>query len=267
MFRPLLAALALILVAPSLAAQPLVTDRPDFTESTSAVAPGRVQVETGVFVELRRTEQVAIPNQTIVTRDRTVSLPEALVRVGVVPGLEVRLGPPSYSERRVTQDGDLPIEMGGSFWSDPSVGLKAELGRVAGADLAVIASATIPTSETEQANYATPGLILIGGADLGSGLSLGAQVETSYELDPEYDAGQGTVGGTLVLATSLNDRLGTFAEVKAETNWAGGEESALLHHGYTLIVTDDVQLDASIGVGLARLDPDVFGGIGLSVRL
>ncbi len=229
--------LLLVLVPLAASAQaPLVTDRPDFTESAVAVPSGSAQVEAGLTLS---DDDVLV-----------VSGPEALVRVGIASGAEGRLGLPDY----VALDGD-----GGL--ADPSVGVKVELGRAAGWGLAAIAEVSLPLGEdgfgTESAS---PLVLLIAGRDVGA-YSVGTQGEVAWGLDAE----RVDVGGTLVVGRGLGARSGTFVEGAVGTV-VDGPLAVLLHHGYTLLLTPTLQLDGRVGAGLTDSAPDLFGGVGLSVR-
>ena len=68
--------------------EPLVTDRPDFTESTEAVPAGHVQLEAGYTFTYDREGA---------DRSREHTAPEWLVRVGLVENLELRIGWDGYS--------------------------------------------------------------------------------------------------------------------------------------------------------------------------
>ncbi|MFN2421130.1 MAG: transporter, partial [Gemmatimonadota bacterium] len=83
---------------------PLVTDRPDFTESAAVVGTGRVQLEGGAtWTDLGDSDELA--------------LGEILVRIGLHDRLEFRVAPNSYT--RV--DGpDSDVE----GLEDPSLGAK-----------------------------------------------------------------------------------------------------------------------------------------------
>ena len=110
MHRQLCAALLGIAIAVPAAAQmdePLVSDRPDFTESTGTIAPGHVQIEGG------------ITRQEIGEED-SLSAGEILVRFGLGERLEARLGVGSWT--RIEVPGD---ELDG--FEDPTVGLKVRL--------------------------------------------------------------------------------------------------------------------------------------------
>jgi len=64
-------------------ADPLSTDRPDFTEAASTVAKGRVQVEGGYTFAREGDVEAHV-------------LGELLVRIGVLDFAELRLGVPNY---------------------------------------------------------------------------------------------------------------------------------------------------------------------------
>ena len=232
--------LALLLVAAPATAQ-IVTDRPDRTESPSAVAG--LQVETGVLVEYEEDGGA----ETV-----DVAGARALVRIGLVPGVEARVALPDY---RV-------LDLGGdevTGFTDPSVGAKAELGALSGWDLAALAEVSLPVGDDAFSGAASPLVLLIAGRDLG-GLSLGTQAETRW--DRELD--RVDVGGTFVVGIDLTDALGAFAEVAAETT--PGDPAVVVQFGTTLLVTPDLQLDAFLGAGASGPTPDVLGGVGVSGR-
>ncbi len=212
------------------AAQPLSTDRPDFTESPSAVPAGRLQIELGATA-------------TTSGGTSTAAGPEALVRYAPVVGAELRLALPDVTF------GDGPAAVGAL-----GVGGKAELGTVAGADVGAIGMLGVPLS----GGRVVPEVLVTGGADVGPG-SLGAQVSAAW---PQ---GGVVLGATLVGARGLTDRLGAFLELAADGR-PGDPLALTLHHGYTLAVGDDAQADLHAGVGLAGDAPAAFVGVGWSVR-
>src|SRR6185436_11322152 len=96
-------------VAPAAAqtGDPLISDRPDFTESTGTIAPGRFQIEGG------------ITSQEIGEED-SLSVGELLVRYGLGENLEARLGVGSWT--RIEVPGD---QLEG--FEDPTVQMKVRL--------------------------------------------------------------------------------------------------------------------------------------------
>lgn len=239
MFRCL--AILLACAAPAAAQEaPLVTDRPDFTESAVVVPLGGVQVEAGATVEFANDAEV-------------ISGPELLVRWAPVERLELRFGAPDYLGGTGVSDGG---------FGDPSLGLKAQFGPLNGWDLGAIATVSIPVGDDAfSTNAVDPELIFTAGRDLSSWASLGGQVQA----ERDGSANVWTVGGTVVLGLGLSERIGTFVEV-ASSAPDGGASTTFLHHGYTFLVTPTVQLDVHGGPGLTDASPDAFVGAGLSVR-
>jgi hypothetical protein len=236
----LLAVLTLSLPVGSMAqdARPLVTDRPDFTESAILVPTGSLQIETGATFTRRNGSW----NGTG---------PEALVRWAPDGSVELRLTLPNYvSDGRA--DG----------FSDAGAGLKVPVGAVAGWTLAAIASITVPTGEQGlSADRLVPGVILTGGRSLDSGWSLGSQAGATWYGavdDPEWL-------GTVVVSRGLTDRLGAFAEILV-SGGAGAPATVLLHHGYTWAAGPLAQLDLHFGLGLTDASADFLVGAGWSHR-
>ena len=251
-------ALSLALAAPALA-QPLTTDRPDFTESPTAVAPGTIQLEAGTRFGYDATTAQGNDLETA-----SVSAPQALVRVGLRPGLELRLGAPTFSAARTEVTGPMAQTINASGWTDPSVGAKAELRPVSGWDLGVIAQATLPVGELSQ-GVVVPSVIVTAGREVRPGLSVGVQGEAEYvPLARLSEAQRTTLAGVLVAGYELTERIGTFGEVRVVSALSGAAARTQLHHGYTFGVTDDLQLDARVGTTVNG--EDLFGGVGIAAR-
>jgi hypothetical protein len=233
--RPALLFLLLGSVARAQAPE-LVTDRPDFTESGLVVPLGRVQVEGGL---------------TWVREDGAdiVSGPELLARYSPFSRFELRLGAPDYVEAE-----DAP------GFTDASLGVKAQLGPVAGWDLAVIAATTLPIGEADLSSGTfDPELLLTTGRALTPRVDLGAQVSGARRDDAFL------FGATLVGGVALSGQLGAFLELALEAPETG-PSALLLHHGYTLALAPALQLDVHGALGLTDAAPDVLFGVGLSVR-
>lgn len=217
-------------------APPLVTDRPDFTESAVVVPLQTIQIEAGLTVSDEG--------------ETSLSGPEALLRIGVARSVEVRLGLPSY----VAVDDDSGV-------ADPSIGLKVAFGEAAGWALAAIAEVSLPLGDERfGAASVNPLFLLIVGRDVGA-FSVGAQAEIARDLD----AGRTDAGATLVVGRGLGARAGTFLE-GAVGSTPEGPAAVVVHHGYTVLLTPTVQADARVGAGITETAPDLFGGFGLSVR-
>lgn len=229
---------------------PLVTDRPDFTESTASVAPGRVQLESGYT--LSRADGADAHD-----------LGEVLVRVGVAEPLELRLGANSYHVA------DAP---GGTTagWTGPAVGAKATLLEPEGdaplvPSLALLAGTSLPAGDDRLApDGAEPEAALALAWDLTGRLSLGTNLKHGRLLHDDERFGQTTA--SVAAGLSLTESLGTYLEAYTLRPSAPGDgDTDVLNGGLTLLLGPDAQLDARLGTGLGG-GPDLVLGVGFSVR-
>lgn len=233
-------------------AAPLVTDRPDFTESTASVAPGRVQVETGYTLSRRDGGD-----------DHAVG--EVLVRLGLASPLEARLAPGSYAVM------DAP---GGSVdgIQNPAVGAKATLLEpsprpAAVPSVALLASTTLPAGhDAVSADGAEPAAALALGWTLGERASLGANLKHARLLDDGERFGR-TVASA-ALGVDASGPLSAYAEFYTlRPDAPGAGDADVVNGGLTLLLGPDAQLDARVGAGLGRPAPDLILGVGFTGRL
>lgn len=231
---------------------PLVTDRPDFTESTASVEPGRVQVEAGYTLS----RQDGVDEHAV---------GEVLARVGVGRRVEIRVAPSSYvlvNGRETSVDG----------LADPSVGAKATLlepgpdapGALPSA--AVLASSSLPTGhDALNPNGAEPEAILALDWELGDRVSLGANLKQGLPISGGERYAQ-TVAST-ALGLRVHGQLGAYLEyytLRPSAPEAGAADVA--NGGLTLLLGPDAQLDARLGAGLGPEAPDLILGVGLALR-
>ena len=240
----------LALAAPAVAQEPLVTDRPDFTESAVTVAPGRVQLEAGYTFA----REGAV-------RQHTVG--EVLLRIGALPFAELRLGVPSW----VVLEGPGQSVSG---LDDSFVGAKVALagGRAGGAvpEVAVLAGTSLPTgAERIAGDAAEPEVTLALAWSAGERLGVGVNLNHAWREGSSGDFGEASWSGALGLGAT--DRLGLFAEYfgfRPESGFGG--DTHFLNGGLTWALGPDAQLDGRIGSRLGDFGNDWFAGIGVSRR-
>ena len=241
---------ALVAFAPDASAQeldaPLVTDRPDFTESAVAVPAGRVQLEAGAtFASADDVDEQEVG--------------EALLRIGVAPRVEVRVGIPSWA--RVDLDGGSVDGLTNAF-----LGSKVELtdpGRPT--EVALLAGTSVPTGDDDVAVDAwEPEAILAVGWTVPAPWSLGANAGWSWIDRGGERAHQGSA--SVAVGRELSERLGGFLETFGFVTEGTEGETAFLDGGLTWLVSSDLQLDARLGAGLTDESDDWFAGVGLSHR-
>jgi hypothetical protein len=230
---------------------PLIGDRPDHTESPATVFPGRVQVEAGYTLE-REGE------------DTKHVLGEAVVRFGLVPRLEFRLGFPSVELNRESG------ETAGGL-ADISLGFKwnllspdAEPGWIP--MLALLGSVSIPTGSADvRAPGAEPEAILAAGWLLTERLALGWNASWAEKEDGDGRFEQ--FGASAVLSYSLFEPVGVFFEYFGQYPSGSRREARnFLDAGLTYLISTNVQIDGRFGIGLDGPRPSYFFGTGIVLR-
>ena len=244
---------------------PLVSDRPDVTESAETIPPGRLQLEGGyTFTHDREGRD----------RIREHASPELLFRWGLVENLELRFGWDGY------------------LWSDESEIGETRSGRSArfentladAADITLGAKAVFTEGDAWLPRLA--GLFTVSVPSGGGG-------STSGDVDPEFkllwsremtdaigiagNLGIASVtedgrrfaqgSASLSMAFAIDDRLGLYFEYFGL--YPDEKESDASHSangGLTYRVTDDFQIDARVGAGLNEQADDFFVGVGFAWR-
>ena len=233
--------------------EPLLSDRPDFTESTATVKRGEVQLEGGDTFE--RTSSV-----------KTNTIGELLLRIGVTSGAELRIEPGSYTTI-TSPNGDA------SGWADAALGMKLRLYErpdetpsiVPAVSLIVLTS--VPTGSLEfRQTKLQPEAKLASEWTLSDRIGLATNLNVSRPRDDEN--GRYTVfEGSVSFGFELTKRVGAYAEV-----FGFAPQLARVGHtrygntGLTFGLTPDFQLDLRAGMGFNGVQPDYFAGAGLVRR-
>jgi Putative MetA-pathway of phenol degradation len=241
--------------------EPLVTDRPDFTESPVTVGYGVAQLETGYTYTYDDEHGVRINNH---------SFPESLLRVGILADwFEVRIDW-NYEIQRTetaaaagTDSGADDLTVGGKIALTPQAGPLPEAGLIL--DMSV-PSGAVPFSAGE----VLPGINFcyewdLTGRDtwrLGGSTALGGDVdEVTAHTCAQFSQ-------SLSLEHAWTDRFHSYVEwyvlapVSADTN----HPQYYFDRGITVLLNDNLQWDFRAGLGLSRAADDFFAGTGLSVR-
>lgn len=241
--------------------KPLESDRPDFTEASSTVGRGRIQLEGGYTYFRDRAEG---------NTKHSHSYPEMLLRIGLFA---------DWFEFRVGQNfGTDLINAGGlrhneHMADDLYLGTKLALTEQKKAlpEMAVILQMTVPSGgENSSANRVLPGVNLLYGWDvIEDCLSIGGSTQANRSVD---DARHSYVEAaqSLTVGYTLTKKLGAYTEWFALIpTGAVAPDFGPQHYfdgGFTYKVTDNLQLDIRAGVGLNRHADDFFVGSGFAVR-
>jgi len=230
---------------------PLVTDRPDFTESALTVPKGYSQLEVGTTVD----QDADV---------RVVSAGEALLRRGVNEHVELRLTLANYAAQR---DGTTTV----SGLEDAGIGVKVALfegpeGPSIRPTLAFIAGTSLPTGATPfRGRSALPEFKLLGAWTLSERIAFSsnlnwARAESAVSTHDEWS-------GSASFGFALAEKWGAYAEYFAFGERDGAwQRREYVNGGLTYLLHDALQLDARYGVRTDAPSSAHFVGIGLSRR-
>lgn len=247
--------------------EPLVTDRPDFTEASSVVGLGIVQLETGYTFIYQDSEA-----DRSITRSH--SFPESLWRIGLHEGVELRIISSYLWEENV----DAGVRSSPEGGTDLGLGFKFQLLRNDGwvPETAMISSVFLQTGarefRTEDVDY---NMVLLYSWELPCGWTLGANsgLATGTEDVPILQGvtdrdGHTTVFQSVALGTSLTDSIGMYVEYFGLYTLGRRENfpSNFVDGGFTWLLNNDVQFDVRAGKGLNDQADDFFTGAGMSLR-
>ncbi len=231
---------------------PLVSDRPDFTESTSTIAPGHLQVEGGTTWQEAGEED-------------SLTFGEILLRYGLGENVEARLGVGSWT--RIEVPGD---QLEG--FEDPSVQMKVRLtpqvdDRPPGFPaVALLVGTSVPVgSEELTADEWEPEALLAFDWILTDLLSLGANLGVAFPSAGGERFDQ--VLASVSLGIAATDRLGVFVETYGFSQEEDdGDATQYVDTGVTFALSSSLQLDGRIGFGLNDPSPERFVGVGAVFR-
>jgi hypothetical protein len=234
--------------------EPLVTDRPDFTEASVTVGRGVLQLESGYTY--------SFDNDGTQTIGHTY--PETLFRYGVfAEWLEFRL---AWTYANEIADGH---ESGGA--EDLYLGFKIALTPQEGwlPEMAIVPQMTVPTGAAVfRSDDLHPGINWLYGWDINERLATGGSTQVNRTIETLGAQSFAEFAQSWTIGYSLTDRLGAYTEWFAIIPHSG-EGQKPQHYfdgGFTFLLSDDIQWDIRGGVGLNAAADDYFVGTGLSLR-
>lgn len=239
--------------------EPLVTDRPDFTEASSTVGRGVAQIEFGYTYTYNSDAGESVRSQ---------SFGEPLLRYGILADwLELRVALFPVDER--TSTAGVSNSTGGT--EDLYLGFKIGLTPQEGIlpEMAVIPQMTVPTgSSAFTADEVLPGLNWIYAWEVNDFISTGGSTQFNRTTDEGTGNAYTEWAQSWTVAYTLTDNLGAYTEWFAF--FPHSADTATPEHyfngGFTYLLSSDVQWDIRAGTGLNNAADDYFLGTGLSVR-
>ena len=243
----------------------LSTDRPDKTESAYTVDAGHFQIESDLVTFSHDRDTSGGGD----TRVEAWSFASLNLKAGLLNWMDVQLVIESFSHvrtvdrvanTRLTQRGfgDLTTRLKLNVWGNDG-------GRTA---FAVMPYVKAPTSQDQLGNGAWEGgVILPLAVELPAGWSMGVMTQFDF-LENTAGPGRHTdFVNTITFSHDLVGALGFYAEffsavsTEDKSPWVGTFDV-----GFTYGITDDIQLDAGVNLGVTNSAEDVNPFVGLSWR-
>jgi hypothetical protein len=241
--------------------EPIITDRPDFTEASVTVGLGVVQLETGYTYFM---------DDDGPTSFRAHSAPEALLRVGVLADwFELRVAY-SYLDETTSTDGVGSESLNGS--DDLYLGVKLALTGQAGIlpEMAIVPQMRVPSGSSDlTAGETLPGVNWLYGWDVTEIVSMGGSTQVNRRLDDETGNPYLEFAQSWTINYALAERIGAYTEwfCLAPDGADSNHNENYFDGGFTFRPTPNVQFDVRAGVGLNEAAADMFSGVGFSFRL
>ena len=224
---------------------PIDTDRPDLTDATTTIARGHIQFESG------------FTSQT--SRDALTSLsgPEFLLRFGILSRAELRLG---QNYRSVETDPGVHV----SGFDDLQVGTKIRL--FDQGHLPAISAEAFTTFTTGAAGIGAPRSLP------GAALLLQQSTDGPWSWGVELEAARGAVSGlsgftSLSIQYQVTPRIQVYGEwYQLQPDLGVNLHQHYLDSGALVLLANDVQVDARVGLGLNQDADRSYFGLGLAFR-
>jgi hypothetical protein len=230
----------------------LVTDRPDFTESSNVVGSGVLQIESGTTFEHDRDAGV---------RNGMLSTP-SLLRLGVSNRLEFRLASDGVLSESLNFASRHERTTGGA---DTEVGVKYMLTEnpFHGTSFALIAAMSLPTGADGLSS---------GGYDPGVKFTWARDLPRGFGLSGNFNLASVTAGDdrewersvSLSLGHGLGEQWGAYWETYGFVDGDGC--ACTFNTGVTRALGRHMQIDFEVGRGITSSAPDWFAGVGFAIR-
>lgn len=233
----------------------LITDRPDQTESSTAVPFKYLQIETGFLLENKSTNLLQY---------KSYVFNSTLLRYGLLHNFELRLGLEYLGDRTENKHQDTTGKITG--FGPLYTGFKVKIADEDSwrPEIAILGGLVLPF--TAKKDYKPTNV----SADLRLAFShtLSDRFSLGYNLGAEWDGESASpfYFYSLALGIGITNNLSMFAESYGLLNPEGKPEN-LVDAGFTYLVLRNLQLDLSGGIGLNDQAIDNFISFGLTLRI
>lgn len=241
------------------------TDRPDQTESPYTVDAGHFQIEADI---VKYTYDRYKKNGENV-RTKTWNVAPVNLKAGLTNSTDLQVVLDNYLDQTTSDKvagtreeidgfGDVTIRLKHNFWGNDG-------GDTA---FALMPYVKLPTNSNDLGNNDVEGgLIAPLGIDLGGGYGLGLMTQLDVLKDADDDGYHPSFINTATFAVEWTEQLGTYYEIFTEKSTDGGEDWVVsFDTGATYALTENIQLDAGINIGVTESADDYQPFVGTTFR-
>ncbi|HMP82621.1 MAG TPA: transporter [Verrucomicrobiota bacterium] len=245
--------------------RPMSTDRPDLTESPFTVDAGHFQIELDAINYAYDCPDSG--NDRV--RTDSYSVASVNLKLGLLNRLDLQLllAPWNYVRTEDKTAGSVHKQCG---FGDITARLKFNLWGNDGGNttLALMPFVTFPTSDDGVGNSEMAGGIIVPFAmELPAGWGMGAMTEVDFVEDSDGNGHHAEFINTITFGRDIVDALAGYVEffsavsVESDSDWIGS-----VNFGFTYALSEDMQLDAGLNIGVTRSADDLNPFAGFSWR-
>lgn len=241
------------------------TDRPDKTESPYTVDAGHVQVEADILSYAYDRHNTDFSN----TRVESVSIAPVNLKAGLCNSVDLQLVIESYTSIRAHDVSTGAVQKNRGF-GDIIPRLKWNIwGNDGGTTaLALMPFVKIPTNQDHLGNNSVEGGVIVPfGVQLPYDGSMGLMTEVDFIRDSVGSGYHAEFINTITFGHDIIGDLAGYVEffslVSAES---GSDWIGTVDIGLTYALSDDIQLDGGVNIGVTRSADDINPFLGISWR-
>lgn len=241
------------------------TDRPDKTESAYTVDAGHFQFEMDVLSYAYDRDN-GLPGDTTI---ESVSIAPINLKLGLCNRADLQVVLETYTSVRTHMRATRQVEKQRGF-GDVTVRLKGNMwGNDGGPTaLALMPYVKLPTNQDDLGNNSVEGgLIVPLAVELPGGWGMGVMTQFDFIRDESGSGHHPEFVNTITFAHDIVGNLGGYIEffsavsTERDSEWVGTVDA-----GLTYGLTEDIQLDAGINIGVTRSADDWNPFLGISWR-